>query len=145
MDLRPSAVLSRFRGKAFRYISVSVIGTVITQGQIWFYLSVLGWGGALSNFVAVTVSTIPGYLLSRYWVWAGREASWRRDVVPFWALTLAGLVLSTLFAALADHFFSQAWVVNLANLAGFGVLWLAKFMILDEYLFKSEPPPLLEI
>ena len=33
----------------------------------------------------------------------------------------------------------------LANMAGFGVLWIAKFVILDEYLFKSTNPPLVEI
>ncbi len=146
MDLSPAAVLDRFRGKAFRYMAVSLFGTIITQAQIWYYLNVLGWNGALANFVAVMISTLPGYLLSRYWIWGERDkSSWRREALPFWMLSLAGLVLSTLFAGLADHFFDASWVVMLANIAGFGVLWIIKFLILDEYLFKTTTPPLIEI
>lgn len=146
MDLSPAAVLDRFRGKAFRYMAVSLFGTIITQAQIWYYLNVLEWNGALANFVAVMVSTLPGYLLSRYWIWGERDkSSWRREAVPFWMLSLAGLILSTLFAGLADLFFDASWVVMLANIAGFGVLWIAKFLILDEYLFKTTTPPLIEI
>ena len=146
MDLSPAAIVDRFRGKAFRYLAVSVIGTVITQAQIWYYLNELDWSGALANFVAVMVSTFPGYLMSRYWIWGDRDSSsWRRQAVPFWVLSLAGLLLSTLFAGIADHFFDSTWIVMLANIAGFGVLWIAKFVILDEYLFKSTNPPLVEI
>jgi len=146
MDLSPAALVDRFRGKAFRYLAVSLIGTVLTQAQIWYYLNQLHWNGALANFVAVMISTFPGYLLSRYWIWGDRDkSSWRREAVPFWVLSLAGLLLSTLFAGLADHFFDSTWIVMLANMAGFGVLWLAKFVILDESLFKSTNPPLVEI
>jgi len=143
MDLRPTAILARFRGKAVRYLSVSAIGTVITQAQIFLYVRVWGWNGALANLVAVSISTVPGYFLSKYWVWQQQRGhgSTRREALPFWVLNLAGLVLSTIFAAIADHYTSQWWVISLANLAGFGVLWVAKFLILDEYLFKSQPPP----
>ena len=36
MDLSPGALLQRFRGKALRYVSVSVFGTVSTQLLLWF-------------------------------------------------------------------------------------------------------------
>jgi putative flippase GtrA len=141
MDLRPTAILARFRGKALRYMSVSVLGTIAAQLQIVLYVYGFGWPGALANFVAVTVNCVPFYFLTRAWVWNKRDkTSLHREALPFWMLNLAGLVLSTIFAAIADHFFTQGWVVNIANLAGFGVLWIAKFLILDEYLFKSHPP-----
>ena len=142
MDLRPAAVVARFRGKTVRYLGLSAIGTILTQVQIFLYVQALGWNGALANFVAVSVSTVPGYFLAKYWVWQQRagQGSARREALPFWVLNLAGLALSTVFAAIADHYSSEWWAISLANLAGFGVLWVAKFLILDEYLFKSDPP-----
>jgi putative flippase GtrA len=140
-----SAAVARFRPKAFRYIGVSLLGTIFTQAQLVLYVYGFGWNGAVANIVAVTISTIPGYYLSKYWVWHHQgNSSVAREALPFWILNLAGLVLSTIFALIADHFFEQGWVVNVANIAGFGVLWIAKFFILDEYLFKAEPP-LIEI
>jgi putative flippase GtrA len=100
----------------------------------------------VANIVAVTISTVPGYFLSKHWVWRHHgSSSVAREALPFWMLNLAGLVLSTIFAYFADRLFEQGWVVNVANIAGFGVLWVAKFFILDEYLFKADPPPLVEI
>ena len=64
--------------------------------------------------------------------------------MAFWLANLAGLALSTLFVLLADAVSDSAWLVNAANLAGFGVLWVAKFLFFDEYLFK-EQAPLVEI
>ncbi len=145
MDLSPSAVVGRFRGKAARYIGLSMFGTVITQLQIFVYVKLWDWNGGVANFVAVTVSSVPSYFLSKHWVWQHHgKGSVAKEAVPYWILNLAGLVLSTVFAVVASHYFDQWWVVSLANLAGFGVLWVAKFLILDEYLFKSNPPPLVE-
>lgn len=139
MDLRPAAVVARFRGKAFRYVSVSGFGTVITQALIWLFHGRLGWGGAPTNVAAVCISSVPCYWLNRRWVWGKRDRnSLRREVVPFWAMALAGLVLSTIFAAIADAVWHSTLAVSGANIAGFGVLWVAKFLVLDTYLFGSE-------
>ena len=135
-----SNLRDRLRGKALRYVSVSVLGTISAQLQIVLYVYGFGWPGGVANFVAVTLNTVPFYYLTRAWVWRKRDQTWlRRGAFPFWALNLAGLALSTVFAAIADHAFTQGWVVNVANLAGSGVLWLLKF-VLDEYLFKVDAP-----
>lgn len=136
MDLRPRSVIARFRGKALRYIAVSLLGTALTQVLLVVMVHGLGWDGPIANVVAVTLTTIPSFLLSKHWIWAdGDPASVHRQVLPFWALSLAGLALSTLFVWVAQSLWDADWVVNLANLAGFGVLWVAKFLILDTYLF----------
>jgi hypothetical protein len=62
------------------------------------------------------------------------------EIVPFWGMAIAGLILSTLFVAIATQWSDSTIIVSLANLAGFGVLWVAKFLILDEVLFKSQQP-----
>ena len=133
--------MQRFRGKALRYITVSVIGTVSTQLLLWVMHGKLEWSAVASNVAAVTITSVPSYLLSRYWVWGknDRNRFWG-EVVPFWGMTLLGLILSTIFVAIASQWSDSTVVVSLANLAGFGVLWVAKFLILDEVLFKPHQP-----
>lgn len=135
------ALWARVRGKALRYVAVSLSMTVLTQGLLWWFAHHLGWGFALSNVVAVSLVAIPAFILNRSFVWkADGVVSVRNEVLPFWTLTLAGLALSTALAALADAVTDRAVAVNLANIGGFGVLWVAKFLVLDEYLFNPERP-----
>ena len=138
MDIRPVAILRRLRGKALRYIVASLLATALTQLLIWFFHGEFGWGFATTNVTAVALTVMPAYVLNRYWVWASRgDRAWRREVGPFWLLTFAGLVLSTLFAFVAEQWTDATWAVSLANISGFGVLWLVKFLVLDEYLFAA--------
>jgi putative flippase GtrA len=139
MDMRPEAIIERFRGKFLRFVTVSVVGTVITWGQLLFYVGSLGWSGAVANVVAVTVASVPAFFLSKHWVWQhDSRSSVHREATAFWGMNLAGLVLSTLFVAVAYAIWPSALTVVGANLAGFGMLWLAKFLVLDEYLFRGK-------
>ena len=55
----------------------------------------LGWSGLVSNLVAFVIANIPVYHLNRSWVWDRYGPSrWRREVLPFWMISLAGLALS---------------------------------------------------
>ncbi len=141
MQISADAVVARFRGKAFRYTSVSVIATVITQVQVVAYVDVLGWHGATANVAAVACAAVPAFHLNRRWVW-GRPRGGHRlkaEVAPFVGMNLAGLVLSTLFAWGAYRLVGAGWAVSLASMAGFGALWVVKFVLIDEYLFHERP------
>ena len=141
MDLSLAGIWARVRGKALRYVAVSLSMTVLTQILLWLFAHHLEWGFALSNVTAVTLVAIPAFMLNRSFVWkSDGVVSLRDEVLPFWSLTIAGLALSTVFAAVADGLTDRALAVNVANIAGFGVLWVAKFMVLDEYLFNPERP-----
>lgn len=96
-----------------------------------------------ANVTAVCVGAAPAYLLSRYWVWEKRGKSHiMREVVPFWALAMVGFVLSTAAVWYLDtRFHPSPLVVNLTNLATFGVVWVAKYFVLDRVLFKAEEAP----
>jgi len=138
MDLSPSAIVGRFRGKALRYLAVSAIFTVATESILLTLIDEFDWSFAPANFVAVSITIFPSYLVNRHWVWGKRgQHSWAREVVPFWAMTIAGLVLSTLFAAMANVWTDAGWVAGLANLGAFGILWVAKFVVIDEYVFAA--------
>jgi len=123
--------------KFFKYAMTSVVGVVCGQSLLYLFATVLDWPGVLANITAVTISTIPTYAMSRAWVWQKRgKSSLYGEVVPFWVMTFLGLVLSSICV----YFFEKWWpdnklVVNAGNVAGFGVLWVAKFFILDRVLF----------
>jgi putative flippase GtrA len=132
--------------KLVRYSLASVLGVVLGQSLLLLALKGFDWSGVVANLFAVVVSTAPVYFFNRYWVWKKNgPSSVRKEMVPFWGMALAGLALSSLFVWFVDQRTDSALAISAANLAGFGVLWVAKFLVLEKVLFaESEaPPPLL--
>jgi putative flippase GtrA len=123
--------------KAIKYSMVSVVAVIVTQVVILICVEALEWPWVLSNFVAVTIGCIPSYTLNRAWVWQKRgKSQLTREVLPFWIMALIGLIFSSILVALADQWTDAPIAVNIANLAAFGILWVAKFWVLDAVLFK---------
>ncbi len=150
MDLSPRALIDQARsptGKTFlKYSAVSVVSVAINLVLLVFAFAVLGWSAAPANIFAVGVSAIPSYYLNRAWAWQKRGRShFLKEVVPFWALAFLGLVVSTI----AVHFVGnqikqyhkavQMVIVAATNIAAFGVLWVVKFIIFNELMFKQHP------
>ena len=124
--------------KFWKYCMTSVVGVVMGQSLIFLFASILDWSWGWSNVTAVAISTLPTYYISRAWVWQKRgKSSLYAEVVPFWVMTFLGLLLSTVaVVALENRYPDSKILANVGNVAGFGVLWLAKFFILDRILFK---------
>ena len=135
------AVLDRItRGRAtlaIKYSMVSVVGVVMGQSFLALFVDLLDYEPTPSNVAAVMITAIPVFMLNKRWVWsADGKLSLRREVLPFWVFTGAGLALSTGFVALADSTSDgNPLLIKLANLSGFGVLWVAKFLFLDQVMF----------
>jgi len=142
-------------GRLARCMSVSVITTVFSLVNL-VVLTMVGMAAMPANVLTTAVATIPSYHLNRRWTWEKRGASdpWR-EVVPFWLLSFAGLALSTVTVGLADHWAAGANVggvlrtgaVLVGHLGGFGLLWIAQFVILDRVLFarRDRPPTTTEV
>lgn len=126
--------------KLARYGAVSAFNVVFSQALLYLAQTLIGWGGVGSNVFAVAVSAGPAYLLSRYWVWQKRGRNHLvAEVIPFWALTFLGFVLSTV----AIWFVETRWApepiwINLTSLVAFGVVWVVKFFVLDNFLFGTD-------
>ena len=138
--MTPAAVLDRVTGGrgalAIKYSMVSVVGVTITQVLLVLFVGILDRHPVGSNVVAVSVTAVPVCFLNKRWVWsADGKISFRREVLPFWVFTLAGLLLSTGLVALAHGASDSQILVLAANLTGFGVLWVAKFLFLDQVMF----------
>jgi putative flippase GtrA len=132
--------------KLWRYSLTSIVGTIVGQGSLIALSAGLGWPGVPANLTAVTLGAIPNYLINRYWTWQktgpNRLAT---EVLPFWIMTILGLVLSTLFVAYADDRWGTTTAIVIASTSGFALLWVAKFIVLDRLLFRVEQVVLHEL
>lgn len=139
------------RERILKYVAASMCGVVI--GQTCLQIALVFLEPVPANVVAVTISTVPAYVINRYWVWAKKDAnSIKREVVPFWTMSFLGLLLSTLIVHWVEQETDARLVISAANLSGFGLLWVAKFFVLDRFMFGGgpatpeehlEPPPIL--
>ena len=124
--------------KALKYSMVSVIAIAVSQTILITGHAVLDWDPVFSNVVAVAVSSVPSYLLNRAWVWGRRgNHSWLREVLPFWFFAFVGLGLSVLFVWVATKWSDATLVVSFANLSAFGILWVGRYILLDQLLFAA--------
>ena len=121
---------------AIRYSMVSVFGVVFTQIELVIAVGLLELDPTRSNVVAVMICAIPVFLLNKRWVWnVDGKVSVRREIIPFWVFTAAGLALSTAMVAIAEEVSDSTLLVMLASVSGFGILWVAKFLFLDQVMF----------
>ncbi len=148
MDLTPSGLLARARTpggkKLVRYTMVSGVSVVVFELLLFITFGLLHWTVTWANVFAVSVSAIPSYYLNRKWAWGKHGRShFMKEVVPFWAMALLGLLFSTITADLSKNWADEitkthllrTLIVMIGTLAAFGVLWVAKFFVLNKVLF----------
>ena len=119
-------------GPAGRYLAVSSVNFVGHQIVLFVANSIWGWQGWVANAFAAFAMVIPAYVLTREWVWTVSGAhSIQRQVVPFFALAVLGLLVSSLTSQIAQSIFGAGVWVNVGSLLGYVVVWIAKFFILE--------------
>lgn len=130
-----------------RCMAVSVLTTGITLGILTVLIAAVGIHATAANVVATAAGTAVSFELNRRWVWRHRgPVGLRRQVLPFWVLSFAGLALSSLAvevtarvtAGLALSSLWRALVADAANVGTFGSLWVVQFLLLDRWLFSPE-------
>ena len=123
--------------KLFKYSMASVVAVSVGQPVFWIFDGALGWDAIPANLVSVSVGAVPNYLINRSWTWhqTGKNRLWG-EVVPFWVMSALGMFLSLGTVAYAEDRWDTTIAVAIAQLAGFGVLWIAKFVVLDRVMWK---------
>jgi putative flippase GtrA len=133
-----------------RYGAVSIIATLTSMTVLGVLVSATTMPAGWANVIATAVGTVPSFELNRRWVWQKTgKRSFRGEVGPFWILSFAGLALSTLAVSAAAAWATRAGVdaatrtvvIEAANVATFGALWIAQFLILDRILFRGGATP----
>jgi putative flippase GtrA len=129
-----------------RYGTVSLVATATSLTVLGVLVSTTAIPAGVANVIATAIGTFPSFELNRRWVWqrSGRR-SMRAELVPFWILSFTGLALSTLTVSLAAAWadaaglqgFTRTAAIEAANVAAWGSLWVAQFVILDRFLFRA--------
>jgi putative flippase GtrA len=136
-------------GKILRYGTISVVSTAISLSGLFVFYRWIGLSPTWSNILATCIATVPYYYLNRIWVFkkSGRSHL-TKEVLPFWTIAIVSLVLSTLavkFAGSQVHSISsknvRGGILVAANFATYGILWIAKFVVFNRYLFNSQTAP----
>jgi putative flippase GtrA len=118
------------------FLAISLFyGLKIIPSEIW------------STLAGNLVASVPAYQLNRRWTWGKRGKSHiRREVVPFWSLTVLGIGVSLLGAVWArhevvthhwHHLINTGLVVG-ANLVSFAIFWVLKLIIFNR-IFHVDP------
>jgi len=129
-----------------RYAAVSIVSTTVSQIVLASLVATRSTTAAWANIIATLVGVVPSFELNRRWVWGrtGRR-SMAKEVVPFVAISAAGLALSTLAVAVTSRWADarqlsdamRTMSVQAASLFAFGVVWVAQFVLLDRVLFRG--------
>jgi putative flippase GtrA len=140
--------------KKLRYAGVSVV--FVPLGQICIQL--LGRFSFDRNFTKASLAsaailTLPNFFANKYVVWrdTNRE-SLRTQVTVFWIAAMLGVTFATALTWLVEKQMAdrsalvESGAVFLAQLVGFGLVWVGRFLVLDRWIFKAthhgaEPSP----
>ncbi len=137
--------------KQLRYAGVSVVfvplGQILIQllGALVFTDTVDGVKE--TNWVAASIAssailTIPNFFANKMLVWKNvSRDNLRTQVVVFWIAAMLGVTFATTLTFVVDWMIeSHGWIekvaVFFAQLAGFGIVWLGRYVILDRWIFK---------
>ena len=157
MNLSPGAVkahLSTDEGrKQLRYASVSIVFVPLGQAMV----QLLRWGFGVYEVTAVFISacilTVPNYLANKYVVWKHKNTENRGpEIAVCWIAAVIGTAFAMGFVDLAGKIvpeskgqLAHALAIFVAQLLGYGIVWVARYVFLDRWIFKAthhgEEPP----
>jgi putative flippase GtrA len=134
--------------KLIRFTSVSVISTIVSLLVIALvYGFKIIRGEVDATLFGNLVGAIPSYTLNRRWAWGKTGRSHiRKEIIPFWVLTLLGIGFSVVGASYANHLVhTHQWshlfntgIVDTANLVSAAVFWVLKFIVFDRIFHVDE-------
>ena len=146
MNVSPSGLLAHARSdegrKQLRYVGVSLV--FVPLGQIFVQV----FGLLLDNYTAASlltsaILTLPNFFANRHFVWrVESKDNMRTQVLVFWVAAMLGVTFATGLtyvveqATVDSSSLTRRLLVVVAQLAGFGIVWVIRYLVLDRWLFK---------
>lgn len=135
---RRADMMAQHGAKLMRYCGVSGINVLIGQTTLLIALG-LGMVAVVANITSWVLSTGPAYFMSRKWVWKRTPGAhgFGDEILPFWMLALAGLGFSSFVVWIVGGQTESNLVIAGASLAAYGVVWVAKYVVIDRLLWND--------
>jgi len=147
VKLSPAAVMDHARSdegrKQLRYAAVSVVFVPIGQ----LLIQVLGAfvfdrDYTKASIVAAAILTIPNFFANRLLVWKDTTKDrLRTQILVFWVAAMLGVTIATSLTYVVEQQVHDEGIIEpiavfFAQLLGFGIVWVGRYIILDRWLFK---------
>lgn len=121
-------------------ILIQVLGALVFFERTAQGSKEINWVAA--SIASAAILTVPNFFANKYWVW--KETSrdnMRTQMIVFWVAAMLGVTLATLLTFFVDamidtHGWFEKVAVFFAQLTGFGLVWLGRYVILDRWIFK---------
>ncbi len=162
MNLSPTSLLDHLKSnegrKQLRYALVSVIFVPLGQAFVQFFhwVSHLNpepswlptwmhdWSDPTSILVTACLLTVPNYFANKLYVWKDNtNDKMKTQITVFWVAAMLGTAFAMGLAGLADHLTKnmqtiwQAIWLFVAQLTGYGIVWIGRYFFLDKLIFKA--------
>jgi putative flippase GtrA len=147
MKLSPAALRDHARSevgrKQLRYMGVSVVFVPVGQVLIQILGSVFDGNYTRASIVAAAILTVPNFFANKLVVWKDTSRdNLRTQVVVFWVAAMLGVSLATGLTFVVQQLTEdssslvQRVSVFVAQMTGFGIVWVGRYLVLDKWLFK---------
>jgi len=147
MNVSPSALLAHARSeegrKQLRYVGVSVVFVPVGQILVQILGIVFDDNYTKASIVASAILTVPNFFANRHFVWrVENRDNMRTQVLVFWTAAMLGVTMATLLTFVVENALTDAAsttkriAVFFAQLTGFGIVWVIRYLVLDRWLFK---------
>jgi putative flippase GtrA len=147
MRLTPATLRDHARSevgrKQLRYMGVSLVFVPIGQVLIQVLISAFDGNATKASIVAAAILTVPNFFANKLLVWKDTSKdNLRTQVVVFWVAAMLGVSLATGLTYLVQQVTEdssslvQRVAVFVAQMTGFGIVWVGRYLVLDRWLFK---------
>lgn len=134
---------AQFR-KMIRYAGVSVVFVPLGQILVQMFVWIFGIAETWAVLLTASVLTVPNLLANKYYVWKHKSRDNRvTELTVFWLAAVLGTACAIAFVYVAGRIFPKTGnpfmhgtAIFVAQLLGYGIVWVLRFLFLDRWLFR---------
>ena len=132
-----------------RYAVGSVAASLVSAVTLAAAYQGIGLDPRVSSVAAFSAGALVNFLIYRFWAWRGTaesgSAAVRRDFLKYAVVAIGTALVALGTTTIADNWARSAGlsaslrtlVVEGSYFGAFGVMFIAKFLILDRYVFRA--------
>lgn len=147
MKVSPAGLVAHARSeegkKQLRYLGVSLVFVPVGQILIQILGVLLNRNYVAASLLNAAILTLPNFYANKRWVWrVTSKDNQRTQIAVFWVAAMLGVTLATGLTYIVQEAtknaapLTTALSVTAAQLTGFGIVWVIRYLVLDKWLFK---------